>query len=152
MKITKLIAIGAIGTIGLSMVSCDQGSGSVKTKKALTTDIDSVSYALGLNMSQQLKNNVKEVDSDVFIQGYLNGKDSANLLIDIKDVRTVLDSYFKKKQAKEVEKAKAKNTKFFAENKNKEGVITTESGLQYTVITEGAGEVQLIEESLWSLV
>ena len=29
--------------------------------------------------------------------------------------------------------------KFLAENKTKEGVITTESGLQYKVITEGTG-------------
>jgi len=135
MKITKLIALGAIA---LSVVSCEKGQGVKKT--ALTTDIDSLSYALGINMAEQFKANVKEVDSDVFVQGYLDGKDSTNLLINVKDVRSVLDGYFKKKQAQEVKKAKEEGTKFFAENKKKDGVVTTESGLQYTVITEGAGE------------
>jgi len=136
MRITKLIAFGAIG---LTVVSC--GQSQVKTKKALTTDIDSVSYALGLNMAEQFNANVKEIDSDVFIQGYLNGKDSANLLLEVKDVRKVLDGYFKKKQAKELEEKhgafKTENEKFIAENKTKEGIKTTESGLQYLVLEEG---------------
>ena len=36
---------------------------------------------------------------------------------------------------------KAAGEKFLAENKTKEGVKTTESGLQYKVITEGKGEI-----------
>lgn len=36
-------------------------------------------------------------------------------------------------------KTKEEGDKFLAENKTKEGVITTESGLQYKVITEGTG-------------
>ena len=138
MKITKLLALGAVG---LTVMSC--GKNELKSKKALTTDIDSVSYALGLNMAQQFKANVKEIDSDVFVQGYLNGKDSANLLINFKDVRKVLDGYFKKKQAKELEAKhgayKTENEKFLAENKTKEGVNTTPSGLQYIVLKEGNG-------------
>lgn len=141
MKITKLLTLGAIG---LTVVSCTQGQ--VKTKKALETDIDSVSYALGLNMAKQFETNVKEIDSDVFIQGYLNGKDSANLLIAPKDVKKVLDGYFKKKQAKELEEKhgefKRSNEKFLADNKAKEGVNVTPSGLQYVVLEEGDGSAE----------
>ncbi len=138
MKLTKLMALGALG---LAITSCSQGQ--VTTKKSLTSDIDSVSYALGLNMAEQLKANAKEIDSDLFVQGYLNGKDSANLLIDIKDIRKVMDGYFKKKQKRELEEKhgefKRENEKFLADNKSEKGVNTTPSGLQYIVLKEGTG-------------
>lgn len=139
MKLTKLIALGALG---LAITSCSQGQ--VTSKKSLTSDIDSVSYALGLNMAEQLKANAKEIDSDLFVQGYLNGKDSANLLIDIKDIRKVMDGYFKKKREKELEEKhgefKRANEKFLADNKSEKGVNTTPSGLQYIVLKEGTGD------------
>ena len=138
MKITKLIALGAIG---LSVISCNKDQ--IKTKTALTTEIDSASYALGLNMVQQFKAGFEDIDSDAFIQGYLNGKDSTNLLISFKDIKPVLDGYFKRKQAKELEEKfgeyKKSNEAFLADNKGKEGVNTTSSGLQYTVLKEGNG-------------
>ena len=138
MRITKLIALGALG---LTITSCSQGQ--VNAKKSLTSEIDSVSYALGLNMAQQLKTNAKEIDPDLFVQGYLNGKDSANLLIAVKDVRSVMDAYFKGKQQRELEEKhgefKKENEKFLADNKTKPGVKTTASGLQYIVLKEGAG-------------
>lgn len=40
---------------------------------------------------------------------------------------------------------KKENEAFLAENKSKEGVKTTASGLQYKVITEGKGEVPTAE-------
>ena len=42
-------------------------------------------------------------------------------------------------QQREIEALKAEGEKFLAENKTKEGVVTTESGLQYKVLTEGSG-------------
>ena len=42
-------------------------------------------------------------------------------------------------QQRETEALKAEGEKFLAENKTKEGVVTTESGLQYKVLTEGSG-------------
>ena len=43
---------------------------------------------------------------------------------------------------------KAAGEKFLAENKTKEGVITTESGLQYKVIKEGKGEIPTKESTV----
>ncbi|TYP98246.1 FKBP-type peptidyl-prolyl cis-trans isomerase FklB [Tenacibaculum adriaticum] len=148
MKISKLIAVAALG---LTVVSCNS---QLKTKSSLATEIDSVSYALGLNMAEQMKVNAEEVDADLFVQGYLNGQDSSNLLIPSKDVKKVLDTYFQKKRqemmkkkqeemAKQAEEKFGENKKagedFLAENKIKPGVQTTESGLQYIVLKEGKG-------------
>ena len=50
-----------------------------------------------------------------------------------------LQTYFVEAQAREAKKTKEEGDKFLAENKTKEGVITTESGLQYKVEKEGTG-------------
>ncbi|MDY0779855.1 FKBP-type peptidyl-prolyl cis-trans isomerase [Tenacibaculum sp. IB213877] len=150
MKLNKVIAIAALGLV---VVSCNS---QLKTKSSLENEIDSVSYAIGLDMASQLKTNFgDDIDKDVLIQGYLAGIDSTNLLIKHEDVRKVIMPFFQKKRmemmqkkqeemAKKAEKEFGENKKageeFLAENKTKDGVITTESGLQYVVLKEGNGE------------
>ncbi len=149
MKISKFLAVAILG---LSIVSCGQ---QVKTVSSLETELDSVSYAMGLNMANQFKNNFSEVKKEVFFQGLTNGLDSTNLLLEDKEIRNTLNAYFQKQQqekmkeqqAKAAEKAekefgeyKKENVAFLEANKNKAGVKTTESGLQYIVIKEGNGE------------
>ncbi|MFY0631220.1 MAG: FKBP-type peptidyl-prolyl cis-trans isomerase [Flavobacteriaceae bacterium] len=134
------------------MISCGN---KPKEVKSLDSEIDSVSYAIGLSMSMQLKNNFKDVKEEVLIQAIRNGLDSINLLIEIKDIQNVTRPYFQKKQqaemkerqekaAKEAEIKFADNRKageeFLNANKSKKGVITTASGLQYIVLKEGKGE------------
>lgn len=149
MKIVKNLAAAAIT---VSMFSCGN---QVKEVSSLETELDSVSYAVGLSMSGQLKSNFSEVDKDLLAQGIRNGLDSTNLLIENKDIQKVLSSYFQKKQEAQMKEMQAKAEKeamakfgenkkageeFLAENKNKEGVKTTESGIQYIVLKEGKGE------------
>lgn len=139
----------------MSLVSCGNLGNS---SKSLNTELDSVSYALGLNMAMQLKSNFKEGDVDLFVQGYRNGMDSLNILIPETEVRKVLNIYFQKKQQEQfkaqqeaaVKKAeeefaavKKEGEEFLAKNKSKKGVITTESGLQYIVMKKGKGEKPL---------
>ena len=150
MKITKILAVAVIT---LSVVSC--GNSQFKTKSSLATEVDSVSYSLGLDMANKIKMNFDDMDQDLFVQGFKNGMDSTNLLIESKDVNNVLRAFFQKKQqekmkeqqAAQAKKAesefgdyKSKGEKFLAENKTKEGVKTTASGLQYIVLKEGNGE------------
>lgn len=144
MKIIKSILSVAIIA---SLFSCGN---QVKEVKSLETEIDSVSYAIGLStglgMSGQLKSGFEEVNRDVLKQAIINGLDSTNLLIDQKDIQKVIQNYFQKKQAKErkeelakAEVYKKEGVAFLEANKSKEGVVTTESGLQYTVLKEGKG-------------
>lgn len=142
----------AVAVVTVSMFSCGN---QVKEVKTLKTEIDSVSYAVGLSMSGQLKSSFEEVDRDILAQGIRNGLDSTNLLIETKDIQKLLSGYFQKKQmakAKEQQEKAAieaetkfgENKKagedFLAANKSKAGVKTTESGIQYIVMKEGKGE------------
>ena len=74
------------------------------TKKSLETEIDSLSYAIGMDVARNVQANVSEMDKDLFIQGFRNALDSTNLLIEKDKVQEVLSNYFRKKQ--EAERAK----------------------------------------------
>ncbi len=149
MSIKKVFAFIIISA---SMISC---SNQPKEVKSLDNKIDSVSYAVGLTMSMQLKSNFKEVNEEVLLQAIRNGLDSTNLLIDTKETQKIIRPYFQQKQqaaakeqqekaAKEAEAKFGDNRKageeFLKANKSKKGVVTTASGLQYIILKEGKGD------------
>ena len=145
MSIRKFFAFAFASTV---MVSCNNGP---KNVTSLNNQLDSVSYAVGLSMANQLKvNSFDEVNLEILQQAMRNGIDSTNLLIDFKDIQACLTPYFQKKQQeaqkereRENEIKYAENRKagedFLATNKSKKGVVTTGSGLQYIVLKEGKG-------------
>jgi FKBP-type peptidyl-prolyl cis-trans isomerase FklB len=114
----------------------------------LKTEMDKVSYSIGLQIGfnlvkqqEALKKQNVQVNTDSLISGVkdaLAGK--PQLTTD--QVRATL-SAFEKDMAQKEQAAAQKNTgegeKFLAENKKKEGVKTTSSGLQYKVVKEGNG-------------
>ena len=149
MKIIKVLSLIMVAAI---FTSCNNNAVS---NKPLKTEIDSVSYALGMNIGTSVKANASEIDKEIFIQGFVNTLDSVDIRIEEAKVQVILNAYFQKKQeetqAKQKEEAqkkaeeqfgevKAAGEKFLQENMTKEGVEITESGLQYIVMNEGTGE------------
>ena len=148
MRLVKIFS--AVITIAM-LTSCNsQGV----TKKSLDNEVDSVSYAIGLDIVSNLKRGFDEVDQDLLIQGIRNGIDSTNLLIDYDKVANIVRTYMTKKQVEQRKKqqedalkkaeeefseVKTAGEKFLEENKTKDGVKITDSGLQYVVIKEGTG-------------
>ena len=139
-SIRNILAVLVIGTL----FSCDN---QVKEVKSLETELDSVSYAVGLSMSSQLKNGFEDVNEEILIQAIRNGLDSTNLLLDSKDIQKTIQTYFQKKQEENKKKELAKfevykkeGIAFLEANKTKEWVKTTKSGLQYIVLKEGKGK------------
>ncbi|WP_445736583.1 FKBP-type peptidyl-prolyl cis-trans isomerase [Mariniflexile sp.] len=140
MKIIKFLGV----VLSASILSSCGGKGI--SKKPLKTEIDSVSYALGANMGSQIRINASEIDKEIYVQGFLNALDSTNILLDDAKSQAVLNTYFQKKQAEKMkkqqedaEKEKGVGVKFLEDNKSKDGVKVTESGLQYIVLKEGTG-------------
>ena len=139
-SIRNILTVLFIGTL----FSCDN---QVKEVKSLETELDSVSYAVGLSMSSQLKNGFEDVNKEILIQAIRNGLDSTNLLLDSKDIQKTIQTYFQKKQEENKKKELAKfevykkeGIAFLEANKTQEGVKTTKSGLQYSVLKEGKGK------------
>src|SRR4030095_5271115 len=105
------------------------------------TDGVKVRYSIGLQIRFNLSRKKVEVDPDLLATGIkdaLAGK--PQLTPDqVKDVMAQFEKDMEQKQKQASEKNKADGTKFLEENKKKQGVKTTASGLQYKVVKEGTG-------------
>ena len=110
--------------------------------------MDKVSYALGLGIGQQLSQmGASELNIDDFAQAIKDVIAGAELKVQHREAQQIVQDYFaqqeKKINAQRAEQGKAQKEageKYLAENAKKEGVITTKSGLQYKVLTEGNGK------------
>lgn len=141
MKKISVLAMSAVVTMGVSFTSCES-----KKSVSLKSDIDSVSYIVGASYGQGLKEQIKQYpinpgNVDALIEGFVNAAkgDSVYLGMNMQEAQVFVNTYFQALQTRVAENNKAEGDKFLAENKTKSGVITTESGLQYKVITEGTG-------------
>ena len=111
--------------------------------------MDKLSYAWGIAMGQQLKAmGVKEIDSASFKDGAKVAFDGGTPEIPMEEAQKLINDYLNDLQAKAEAKAREAGEKFLAENKVKEGVKETASGLQYTVIKEGEGATPTAEDEV----
>ena len=103
--------------------------------------MDKISYALGLGIGQQLKSmNIENFDIKEFsrsIEDVMAGRDTD---MTAREAQVMLSEYFQKKEKEQAEENIAKGKAYLEENGKREGVITTKSGLQYEVLTEGPGK------------
>jgi FKBP-type peptidyl-prolyl cis-trans isomerase FklB len=116
-------------------------------KKELKNQMDKVSYAIGLDMGNNLKKNEIEVDPDILARAIKDVFSGSKPLMTDQEARETLMAFQKDLRAKQLERNKVigeKNKKegdaFLAKNKKENGVETLPSGLQYKVITEGKGK------------
>ena len=152
MKTKLIVAAGAIAMLmgGCDQFCAEQGSG---TKTSLVTDKDKFSYALGAHFGNQahfqlVTRDSIDLDIDLFVQAFKERyqQDSAKYLMTDSVVFANLMELQKKNNDERAKKdsianegRKAAGEAFLATNKTAEGVVTTESGLQYKIITEGTG-------------
>ena len=103
--------------------------------------MEKISYALGLGIGQQLKSmNIENFDIKEFsrsIEDVMAGRDTD---MTAREAQVMLSEYFQKKEKQQTEENIAKGKAYLEENGKREGVITTKSGLQYEVLTEGTGK------------
>jgi len=113
---------------------------------SLETQEQKVSYSFGLVLGKRMTNDMPDLDIDIFVQGLKDAFQGKAQLLTDEEIAQILATFQRDLQQKQMDKIKeigSKNRKigdeFLAENKNKEGVVTLASGLQYKVLTEGSG-------------
>ena len=153
MKKLSFLAIAAMVMIGVAFASCDSGK-SVSLKK----DIDSVSYVIGASYGYGLRQQSKQfpgaathpINMEALIKGFVNAAkgDSIFLGMDMNDAGAFVNEFFQNLQALESEASNVEADNFLAQNGKQSGVFTTESGLQYKVITEGTGPRPTAEDKV----
>ena len=130
-------------------VSCTKSTEPVSADKEITFETlnQKGSYIMGYNQGNTLKRRqlADELDLDFFMQGVKDAV-KGTPRIEEKYMQKLFKEFYRefseRLQAKLKvlgEKNKAEGEKFLKENAAKEGIIVTESGLQYKVLKEGAG-------------
>lgn len=116
---------------------------AVSCKKAdLKSDKGKYSYAIGYNIGSNMKKDDVDLDVNSFVaavEDALKGTESKLNPQDSQQAIQNLMMTLQKKRMAGADDNKKKGDIFLAENKKKEGVKSTPSGLQYRVIKEGAG-------------
>lgn len=160
-------AIGMARTEGLEQYLAQQGIDSTQmstflkgfNEGAQKISKKDVAYMAGLQIGQMVsKQWVEGFNQQIFgedstqtlsrenmLAGFVAGvvgKGGAMEMAQAQDyMRTKMDIIREKAIEKKYADNKAAGEKFLAENKTKEGVVTTESGLQYKIITKGTGAI-----------
>ena len=107
----------------------------------LETEMEKVSYSLGVNVAKSVKNQgLESIDSEAIAQAFTDVFEGNELKISEQESNVILQEYF----GKLAQKAQSANVeagqKFLAENGKRDGVVTTATGLQYEVLAEGSGD------------
>jgi len=115
--------------------------------KAIREDIDladekaRTSYAFGMTVGNDLKQAKLELDYAAFTEGLKNAMEQEPLLLDQEEALELVQAAFENAMAKQSAELRVKEEEFLAKNALNEGVISTPSGLQYTVIVKGDGPI-----------
>ena len=134
--------------IVLTISACDNAGMGSKIK--LNNEIDSISYAIGVDqgiyLSKGLETFPDSLNIEAIIAGFSGSMHDGEVLFDEETGKEILTAFMMKKQQEKQGEQKIEfadnlevGNQFLAENANQPGVVVTESGLQYKVITEGTG-------------
>ena len=121
----------------------------------LKDEKDKISYGYGMEIGKNLKRQGIEINPDLLAQGLKAQLNGDKTLMTEDEVRQTMMAFQQKMQASRMEKSKkegdenkTKGEAFLAENKKKEGVQTTASGLQYKIITKGTGPIPKSDDTV----
>lgn len=137
MKNSTLIVLAVFLLFGGAGLSAQKNK---KTKKIiLKTATDSLSYCIGTAVMKNISDQgVTELNMDAVVAG-MNDAKSNTSIIAADAANQYVNDFFYKQFMQKAEKDKTAQLNWLVENKKKEGVKTTASGLQYKVITMGTG-------------
>jgi len=114
----------------------------------LKTDADKASYGLGMMISDRVLSNYGDIDFDLLLAGMKAQKAGDSTLITIEEAQQVLQAEQERAAASKAAEAQEAGKAYLAENAAKEGVITTDTGLQYEILTEGDGPMPTLDDTV----
>ena len=148
--------------LGLAVISacmltaCNESETATPVEAKLDSTIQKVSYGIGHNLAASFTQQGVEIDMPAFEKGMADGLAGLDPVIDQEALMQAMQDFQKEQMDKQMaersaleETNKLEGEAFLAENAKKDGVIVTESGLQYTVITaSGSGKKPSPEDTV----
>jgi len=142
---TARLALALAGLLVLQPVCKAEKAAPSKDSQKPQETRDKVSYSIGADIGNNLKRSDLDINADFLMRGIKDAFAGKTVLSD-EEMKATLQAFQTEMQAKMAakqkaagEKNKADSDKFLEENKKKEGVVTTASGLQYKIIKAGDG-------------
>ncbi|RRD80732.1 FKBP-type peptidyl-prolyl cis-trans isomerase [Alloprevotella sp. OH1205_COT-284] len=103
--------------------------------------MNKLSYALGLIIGQNIKGmNIKELETADFMRAVDQVMSGERLEMTEVQAQGMVQEYLREQQEAAGKEAREAGENFLAENARKEGIVVTESGLQYQVLTSAIGQ------------
>ena len=120
-----------------------------------TNQVDSVSYAVGVLVAQNFKSQKVILNPSMVAKGFAAATQGATLKMTEQECQNAVQNYMMKnqeaqalEQSKQFLPNKEAGERFLAENKMKDSVFVTESGLQYKIIKLGTGPKPLVTDKV----
>ena len=130
-----------------SLAGCTPEEASSASELKLDTSKNRISYTIGVNIGQDFKSQNMDVDPDLLLMGLKDTLSGKELQLTEEEMVQEIQNFQQEMQVKmaaEMEAKAAENKAageaFLAENAKQEGVVVTESGLQYKIIEPGQGD------------
>lgn len=128
---------------------------SAQGAPALTTEKEKLSYAMGMDLGVQLKSRSVEIDPALFGRGLADALSGGKTLLTEDEAKAVISELQKTMAVKQAAAAKlagesnrAEAEAFLAANKARPDVVTLPSGLQYRILTAGAGKTPTLADTV----
>ena len=129
-----------------SLMACNTGSQKLDS---LDNQLDQVSYSLGVSVAQNvMSQGLDSINPQAVAQAFddiFNGND---LMIAQEECGTIINEYFIAMNDRKKQTNISSGLDFLVENGQREGVTTTESGLQYEVMVAGSGASPLATDEV----
>jgi FKBP-type peptidyl-prolyl cis-trans isomerase FklB len=107
---------------------------------ALKTTQDSLSYAIGISVANFYKQqNITNINTALVVRAINDVNKNGKLVLSEEQCNATIVNYMQKAKAQKATGNKKLGLDFLAANKNKPGVVTLSSGLQYTILQAGTG-------------
>jgi len=128
---------------------------TVQKADSLKTEMDKVSYAIGIQLGQNFKNQGVDIKIGPLLRGLSDALAGKPPALTQEEIQKVMTDFSKQMMAKRQEQQKASAAKNLAEGKafleangKKEGVKVLPSGLQYKILKEGTGKSPTAEDKV----
>ena len=128
-----------------AIVACDQMEASkpeaaeAEPEITVTSEEDRFSYGLGMMVGERVLKQYGEIDYDLLIAGMRAQHGGETTLITVEEAAAAINDHMQKQLAEQTEANRKRGEDYLKSNAEQEGVLVTDSGLQYSVITEGDG-------------
>lgn len=145
----RVFNVGAALAATLTLAACSQPQARIET------DDQKASYAYGMDVGNQFMPAADLLDVDAFMQGFRDALMEAEPALDQAEVAQVMQDFSQRVRDSQMaereaqgEANRAEGAAYLAENGARDGVTTTESGLQYEVLEAADGTTPSAEDQV----